>query len=1052
MNTLIRSISFLLLLPLLFSGGALKAQLIVDDNPSAQQLVKNILVGNGVQVSNVQFTGDPIQIGAFDGTAANIPYDSGIVMSTGDCNDAVGPNNSGAMSTSLGNTTGDPDLLSIAQQTNSTSDINDVAIIEFDFTPQGDSVSFDYIFGSDEYLEWVGSAYNDVFGFFISGPGINGPYTNNAVNMAKIPGTNDPVCIGYVNDATNSAYYVNNGDGSTSPYDSDSAYIQADGHTVSLTADCTVTCGKTYHMALKIGDGEDQAYDSWVFLKGGSLSSSGLQVNSQVDFGQKNDSTLWEGCGSATFYAIRQGDLSNSDTVWVETSGSATEGSDYSALPDSLFFSSGQDSTSLTFNTLADNLSEGTEKAVLDLIYKDPSSCNSYDTATVEVYISDPPPLSLSTSNDTLIGECVDSVELWASATGGLGEYSWTWSQGIPNGDSAGWVSPTDTTTYTVTVADTCNASATDSITVNVGEMYAEILPPDTLGCSSTDITLDGSPSSSFSGNISYSWSTSGGNFTSGTNSVTADVDQAGDYTLTVTDPNSGCSDDTTVTVVQKTALDIVVDSVLDATCKGQCDGAAYISVNTGTPPFDYQWDDANNQTTQDATGLCAGVHQVVVTDSNGCSDSVQVLIDEPPALQISTLPDTMICIGGTATLSASASGGTPSYTYHWDNGLGTGQTQTVSPGSDTVYSVYATDANACTSVTQTMRVDYHPPLQVSTSPDDSICPGATTTLSASANGGIGSGYTYDWSNGMSGSSITVATASEQDYVVTLEDACETPAAKDTVTVSMNPLPDVQISGQNLEGCSPLQATLVNATPDSLVGTDCVWDLGDGEEAISCDSVTHTYDEPGCYDVGLTVTSPEGCVDSSSYTNFVCVHPLPTASFTYEPKQTTVQDPGIEFTNQSTGASSYWWNIGGLDTSTEEHPSYEFPGDGPGTYDVCLKAESSQGCRDSICKEVTIDGEFILYVPNAFSPDGDGVNDEFYPVVQGADPQDYHFYVYDRWGEVVFETHNPEARWDGSIKGSQKAQKTDVYVWRLETRNKYNGETIIRKGHVTLIR
>jgi gliding motility-associated-like protein len=157
--------------------------------------------------------------------------------------------------------------------------------------------------------------------------------------------------------------------------------------------------------------------------------------------------------------------------------------------------------------------------------------------------------------------------------------------------------------------------------------------------------------------------------------------------------------------------------------------------------------------------------------------------------------------------------------------------------------------------------------------------------------------------------------------------------------------------------------------------------------------------------------------------------------------------------NQSTGATDHLWRFGMLDSSSEVHPTYEFPSEGAGTYDVCLLAENAYGCRDSICKEVSIQGKFIFYIPNAFTPDGDGVNDAFYPVVQGADPTDFHFYIYDRWGEVVFEAHSPEkARWDGSVKGDRSAGKTDVYVWRFVTTNKYTGEEVVKEGHVTLIR
>ena len=1287
-----------LLLTFLFVHSA-KSQLVVDDNVTAQQLVQDVLVGKGVQVSNVTFTGDPIQVGRFDATQANLPLDSGVVMSTGECPDAIGPND-GDAGTGLGNQigpNGDTDLLSIAQQTNTTSEVNDEAIIEFDFVPTGDSISFDFVFASEEYPDFVGSAYNDVFGFFLSGPGINGPYQNNAVNLAKVPGTNDPIAINNINSTTNSSYFNSNGDGFTSPYDSDSAYIRANGYTVSLTADSAVNCGDTYHLALKIADGQDDWLDSWVFLGAQSLTSDALTVDQDnMNFG-KNDSTLWEGCGATTLDIARNsggGGGSGYDTALVKPSGSATEGSDYATLPDTLFYTPSKDTASININTLYDNLAEGTENVILDLIYTDSSSCSNSDTASIEFYIEDVTPIVPNTSNDTLVAKCAGPLNIWASATGGLGNYQWSWNKGVPAGDSTGTVDPDTTTKYIVTATDTCGNSVKDSLTITVDSMNVEVAPPDTISCSKPTVDLDGSASTGVGGSIDYSWTTSGGNIASGANSATATVDQDGSYTLTVAHPASGCSEDTTVKVVQNAGLPVInvldpdtltcakpvdtldasgsttgsgnkdfswktsggaivgaapdsstiqvnapgsytvtltdpnngctrkktlsvemdtaspdlamdavdtltcvkgnvaldasastsksgsldynwstgastdsiavssagnysltitdpkngctddttvtvaidtakpdlqlapvdtlscnktnvtldasastsnsgslnynwssglssttmiadsagtysltitdpvngctddttvqvvsagtpsitVDSTVTTSCYNGCDGKAYISVNGGKAPYSYQWGDPNSQTTQDATGLCAGTYGVTVTDDNGCQANVSVTVNEPTQVQVDPVSDTTICLNGTAVLSTSASGGNPGYTYHWDQGLGTGKIHSVSPGNTTVYTVYAEDAKGCTSPTKTVRVKYHPSLQVNASPDDSICPGAVTNIWATGNGGIGSGYSYSWSNGDTGDTITVGPSNDKDYIVTLDDGCETPVAKDTVTVKVNELPNVQIGGSDLESCEPTQPTLVNNTNSGMVGGSCTWDLGNGQTLSGCDSIQPTFGEPGCHDVQLTVTSPDGCVDSSTRSKYVCVRPYPKAKFRYVPQNATVQNPSIDFTNLSTGASSYQWTFAALDSSSQKHPTYSFPNSGGGTYSVCLKATSTYGCQDSTCQKVTIDGQFQLFVPNAFTPDGDGVNDEFGPVVQGADPSQYQFIVFDRWGQKVFETTSVEEKWDGSIKGSQSSAKTDVYVWKVITVNKYNGKQIVRKGHVTAIR
>ena len=602
--------------------------------------------------------------------------------------------------------------------------------------------------------------------------------------------------------------------------------------------------------------------------------------------------------------------------------------------------------------------------------------------------------------------------------------------------------------TYTVMVRDSNGCTYSENVTLN------NLAGPTDLSFNTTAATCgnsDGSVSITgvTGGNGSYEYDFDGSGFSTTTNYNGL---ATGTYTVTVRDTNN-CNYQEDVTVPQLGSPKVDSVKVTGNSCNAACDGALEIFASGGTTPYQYSIDGGSSyQNSSSFSGLCADSYDLVVQDANGCADSSQVSVTEPSPLQISLPSDTTICIGGTAVLNANASGGTPGYTYHWDQGLGTGQTQSVSPNNNTVYTVYAEDANGCTSASKTVRLELHPGLSVTALSDDSICPGTSKQLSAVASGGIGSGYSYSWSTGTNGKSISVTPGSTTEYIVTLEDACETPAVKDTVTLALHDLPNVQIGGQDLSGCKPVNATLFNATPPSMVGSNCTWDLGDGSNAVGCDTISHRYDKPGCYDVSLTVSSPAGCVDSASIEKMVCVHPYPNADFRAEPSQTDVMESGVEFINKSTGASSFQWDFAGLDSSEQEYPSYRFPTEGAGNYEVCLTATSTYGCQDSTCERVIVEGRFTLYVPNAFTPNGDGVNDKFGPVIRGADRQDYNFYIFDRWGEQVFESHHPEKKWDGSIKGDVSEGKTDVYVWKLVTKNKYTGDPIERTGHVTLIR
>ncbi len=632
-----------LLLPVAFIPQIVLAQLTVDTTLTPQQLVKDVLVGNGVQVSNVTYTGSSEQIGFFDATNANLmTIDSGVIMSSGRATFAIGPNDqtNGTDNPTSGTVDGDPDLY----QANGGINVNDVAIIEFDFVPKGDTIEFDYVFGSDEYMTYAGGSINDVFGFFVSGPGISGPYTNNAVNIATIPTTGGPVTLNSVNADSNSSFYVNNGDGynATPPppnYDTDSAYIQYDGHTVVMTAKRAVMCDSTYHFKLAIGDGSDDIIDSGVFLKANSLTSRAVTVNTDINVG-KNDSTIFEGCGSASFDLLRKGDTSMADTVYVETSGSATEGSDYTSLPDSVFYAPGDDSTTLTLDALADGVSEGIESVFIDVIYRDPSACSIWDTSRVEVYIDDPDSLQLSTSADTFVGACSDSVQIWAAASGGYGDYQWKWNTGVPNGDSTGMVAPNSKTTYVVDVSDTCAVnSATDSITVDApsfNSLKVHTYNDTTYVCPSESVPIGIDSISGGSGNATFYWDSLG------TDSSYM-VNPNGTTTFKVTAVDT-CLDDTAIgtVTVTKGFSPLQITAGQDTTICAGSDGRLYVAQQSGgTGDVTYEWQPGGytgeskwfTSDTIDGTSK-ENSYTVTATDSCGVSvtDSMTITRSSPIA------------------------------------------------------------------------------------------------------------------------------------------------------------------------------------------------------------------------------------------------------------------------------------------------------------------------------------------------------------------------------------------------------------------------------------
>lgn len=214
--------------------------------------IENVLFGGCVDITNLTYTGDPNAICFYRDTTGTLGIDSGLILSTGTVYNIPGPNIS--TSTTGGfNQPGDPDL-----DTLSGYPTYDAVVIEFDFTPQADTlIACNFIFGSEEYPEFVWTSFNDVFGFFISGPTINGK-----VNLATLPNSTTPISIDSVNDQINTSYYVDNTNGTL---------LELDGYTVPLTLSSPVTPSLTYHFKITIADAGDAAYDSGVFLKAGSF-------------------------------------------------------------------------------------------------------------------------------------------------------------------------------------------------------------------------------------------------------------------------------------------------------------------------------------------------------------------------------------------------------------------------------------------------------------------------------------------------------------------------------------------------------------------------------------------------------------------------------------------------------------------------------------------------------------------------------------------------------------------------------------------------------------
>ena len=524
----------------LSSTTELHAQIIVDESLTAQEVVETILLGEGVEIFNVTYSGDLDQIGSFDANNSNILIPDGMIMATGSCSNVIGPNDSGSSTTGGGNfQVNDPDLDQL-----STFNTNDAAVLEFDFIPTGDSINFNYSFGSDEYNEYVCGSVNDAFGFFLSGPGINGAYSNNAINLAVIPNTNGtPVTINSVNNGNvgsagsanncaqvdpnwmnNTAYYVdneNNGDANAT---------QLDGFTVVLVAEAAVQCGQTYHIKIAIADAGDTAFDSAVFIEGGSFSSNAFDITATASISGNQifggDTTVVESCNDAVFQVVRPfADIA--DTLDVTISGTATNGVDYETIDPEVIMEVGEFTYEIPLNVIPDAEVEGPETVTIEYMYV--NLCGDSVLRSATLIIADFEPTQLQYENP--VGICNGEAILEVETIGGYGPFDFLWSTGDTDTLAVNVIETNDPGAAQITVTDVCGNEQTATITYTMPPeliIYGE--QTDSPLCPGDATVLEAGISTGV-GPFTYDWS-SGGDGT--TETVNFDASQI--VTLTVTD------------------------------------------------------------------------------------------------------------------------------------------------------------------------------------------------------------------------------------------------------------------------------------------------------------------------------------------------------------------------------------------------------------------------------------------------------------------------------------------------------------------------------------
>ena len=606
------------------------AQLTTNTGINPQALVQNTLIGSGVTVSNITFNGSPSSIGSFTGTGTNLGIANGIIITTGTVidngNGPHGPNNqadAGQINGGAGST-----LLSGIIGGGQTYD---AAILEFDFIPYSDTVRFKYVFGSDEYPEFAppnNEIFNDVFGFFIAGPGITG-----LQNIARLPNNGSIVSINNVNAITNPTFFNFNGDGTSSPYNSSPFYIQYDGFTDVLEAVSSVQCGETYHLILALADVGDGDYDSGIFLEANSLTSK-TPVDLDYTISQSlfsNPDWIAEGCVNATVTLSRQTNLSTQLTIPIQVAGTATNGIDFSGVPASILFAPGQSSVSFTLTALYDNLTEGLETISLVFPLVDP--CGNVTPLILDLFIQDIPLLTVQI-NATTINCPGENVVLTTSISGGLGPFSYLWNTGAQTPTIN--FTPSVSGSYSVEVSGTCsNQPSSDNIMVTV-----PVFQPLTISvnnditeiCPYIPVLLDITPTGG-SGIYTFEW-LENTTLISSLDTVTVSPSLSTSFVATVSDNCGSVASETVIYTITSPPL-IVTTSPAIEICPGD---SAFISAiaSGGNGSYYYVWPH-NNTTLNSLWVYPSATTNYVVNVSDECQTFsvpaiASVIVIEPNA------------------------------------------------------------------------------------------------------------------------------------------------------------------------------------------------------------------------------------------------------------------------------------------------------------------------------------------------------------------------------------------------------------------------------------
>ena len=1024
----------------------------VMPNNSASALAQAI-AGGGVTVSNAAFNCGDNAGGQFTFSGSDLGLTGGVILTTGLATDAA-HGGSFLCNVTNGNNFTDPDLTSLVPTANL-----DVCILEFDFIPTCDTLNMKYVFGSEEYHKsGVYSQYNDAFAIFLTGPNPAGG-TYSAQNIATLP-NGTPVSINNVNATTNQAYFQAN---YTNP-NNDVAY---DGYTIPITSITPVAPCSTYHMKIAIADAGNAEYDSGVFISNNTLScqsppvisaaaspTSGCATNGSATVTVTNytgtPSYHWKPGGQTTAaignlaagtytctvdFHERCGIVTQTITATVINTGSSIvltssqqnlvcNGASNATATVTAFGGTSPYTCSWSTNPVqsgfvANNLSAGTYTATVN----DNGGCQS----TIEVIITAPPAMQLTFTNTPTT--CTGSIGTASVSilSNGTAPYHYLWSAG-----------PTDTSSkalnlaqgsYSVTVTDAkhCSITAVTTITVQAISWSATASINSNVTCYGqsngiASVAINNPGTNTFT----YSWNTAPIQ-----SSQTVSNLPAGIYTCTIHDSN-GCVLTTTVSVTQPNLLSTSVTTI-PTMCSGSVGSASALAIG-GTQPYTYLWGTTPAQTSSSAGGLTQGQYTVTVTDAHHCDTTLVATVGAIyPTLQIKETVVNSVCKGSSGSLTVySVLPSSPPYRYQWST-TPSYTTQGISNLFPGTYTVTVTDNNGCVGIqADSVGVTTKFPIIPGTTPDYCGKDIGTATADPKAN----PPYQYQWSTTPSYTTQTITHLAAGIYTVVVTDNYN---CKDSIAVTVGVSPSLSVQATSLpDRCNKAVGSASAIPSNGYYPYHYLW-----SNVPASTTQTATNLAAGTYTV--QVRDSLLCMATTSVT-VINQNDILHSTFETQPSGTLYSLDPITisiFPDAGWALNSGYLSDGTVLNGLSIHHIFQQSGNYTATYYFT----STHGCVDTVSYDVLITDYMTLYIPNAFTPNGDGKNDVFR--AEGTFIQSFEMYIYDRWGNLVTTLNDIDAVWNGSYKG--KEALIDIYVYK-GTAVDISGNQISFKGQISLVR